>query len=68
MKLFRKEAPTKEYYDAKQRVTEKVVKRLHRGNTNAQNGNSCSKERLDEKSRLADSWMAKTRIAVEAAR
>ena len=67
MKLFWKEATSKEYYDAKRRVTEKTVKRLFRGNINAQNGNSCSTTRLDEKSNDADAWMAKTQRAVEAA-
>jgi hypothetical protein len=67
MKLFRTEATVAEYEDAKRRVTAKTIMRLSRGNTNVQNGNSCSEERLQEKSKRADDWMLKTQRAVEAA-
>lgn len=64
MKIFKTRASAKGYYEAKRGVTERIVKKLSRGNINIQNGFYMSRSKLDAKSKAADAAMRRTKKLV----
>lgn len=64
MKIYKKSTSAKGYYEAKRGVTERIVKKLSRGNVNIQNGFYMSRSKLDAKSKAADEAMRRTKKLV----
>jgi len=66
MNIFRRRISAADYVAAKQNVTDRIIRRLTRGNVKTQNGESMSTAKLLKKSREADERMQRTKELVEA--
>jgi len=64
MKIYKKRTSAKGYYEAKRSVTDRIIRKLSRGNVKAQNGEYMSRKKLDVKSKAADEDMRRTKELV----